>query len=85
MVRVRGGNFRLRNRLLAQGKIRIRLPPATRLPRQPSGSLFPCRRPYGRSAIAASGPVAAIFKYASEKYASERSPQAPGNPNINHD
>jgi hypothetical protein len=31
-------------------------------------------------AIAASGSVAAIFRYASE-----RSPQAPGNPNINHD
>jgi hypothetical protein len=35
---------------------------------------------FGRSAIASSGSVAAIFKYASE-----RSPQAPGNPNINHD
>ena len=30
--------------------------------------------------VAASGSVAAIFKYASE-----RSPQAPRNPNINHD
>ena len=41
------------------------------------------RRCFGasrRSAIAASGSVAAI-----RKYASERSPQAPGNPNINHD
>jgi hypothetical protein len=38
------------------------------------------KRPFGRSAVAASGWVAAIFKYASE-----RSPQAPGNPNINHD
>jgi hypothetical protein len=43
-------------------------------------SLCTSRRPFGRSAIAASGSVAAIFKYASE-----RSPQAPGNPNINHD
>jgi hypothetical protein len=38
------------------------------------------KRPFGRSAVAASGWVAAIFKYASG-----RSPQAPGNPNINHD
>ena len=35
---------------------------------------------WSSSAIADSGSVAAIFKYASE-----RSPQAPGNPNINHD
>lgn len=42
----------------------------------------PCTsgRPFGRSAIAASGSVAAVFKEASK-----RSPQAPGNPNINHD
>jgi hypothetical protein len=41
---------------------------------------FRSGRPFGRSAIAASGSVAAIFKEASK-----RSPQAPGNPNINHD
>ena len=41
---------------------------------------LPSGRPFGRSAIAASGSVAAVFKEASK-----RSPQVPGNPNINHD
>ena len=42
--------------------------------------LWKSGRPFGRSAIAASGSVAAVFKEASK-----RSPQVPGNPNINHD